>query len=319
MKDNINILVVGDEGVGKSSFISAYISQHFPQEVPSVMSDVILPPEAVANETRVKIMDSSAHPNDRAVLKQKIADADSIIALHDVTRPDTFESLSSFWLPLILELSEDAQMKPVVVVGAKIDLMEEEQPQDIQLSEFLRDFPSVMNYWRCSAVNLYDLDKAFTSAEQFVNYPLNKIVDITDPEHAFKPGAVRAFQRIFRIFDLDGDNLLCDAEFLDLELRCFDDLMNSDELVAAKQRVYLTDPASVRDNCLTFEGFLTLIKMTLYDHKHQIPWLILRRFQYDDNFNIVVSAVAVEACTNLCIVCTVPKPFASVFWRSTAG
>lgn len=234
-------------------------------------------------------MDSSANPGDRVVLKQKIADADSIIALHDVTRPDTFESLSTFWLPLILEISDEASMKPVVVVGAKIDLLEEEQQQDIQVGEFLRDFPTVMNYWRCSAVNLYDLDKAFTSAEQFVNYPFNKIMNITDPEHAFCPGAVRAFQRIFRIFDIDGDNLLCDAEFLDLELRCFDDLMNTDELVAAKQRVHLADPGSVRNNCLTFEGFLALIKMTLYDHKFQVPWLILRRFKYDDNFNIVVS------------------------------
>jgi GTPase SAR1 family protein len=33
MKDNVRILVLGDEGVGKSSLISAFVSQCFPEKV----------------------------------------------------------------------------------------------------------------------------------------------------------------------------------------------------------------------------------------------------------------------------------------------
>lgn len=41
MKEDVKILLLGDEGVGKSSLISSYISRHFPQEVPAVMTDTM--------------------------------------------------------------------------------------------------------------------------------------------------------------------------------------------------------------------------------------------------------------------------------------
>jgi small GTP-binding protein len=257
MKDHVKILLVGDEGVGKSSLISAYISQHFPQEVPPVMIDAIIPPEAVANEVCVTIMDSSASPGDREVLKQKIMTADSIISLYDVTRPETFESMTSFWLPLICELSGE-HVKPVILVGTKTDLLMQEQDLQ-QLNSLLLAFPFVMNSCTCSAVNIENIDTVFRLAELFVNYPLSYIMDVTVEE--FTPAARRAFQRVFRIFDLDGDNLLCDAEFSDTQLRCFDDRINTMELLNLKRQIMSEVPDSVVNNCVTFEGFLGLIKI----------------------------------------------------------
>ena len=289
MKDHVKILLVGDEGVGKSSLISAYISQHFPQEVPPVMTDAIIPPETTAHDVCVTIMDSSSIQGDREVLRHKIAAVDSIIALYDVTRPETFDSLSTFWLPYIKETSAD-QYKPVIVVGTKTDLLMEEQDTQ-QLNSLLLAFPFVMNCVNCSAVNIQNLDTVFFLAELFVNYPLSFILDVTEEE--FTPAARRAFLRIFRIFDLDGDNLLCDAELSDTQLRCFDDLINTDELLALKRHISAKVPNGVQDNCVTFEGFVGLIRMNLEVHQYQIPWLILRRFNYDDNLNIVVSLTTI--------------------------
>lgn len=288
MKDHVKVLLVGDEGVGKSSLISAYISQHFPQEVPPVMTDAIIPPETTANDVCVTIMDSSSKPGDREVLRQKIIAADSVIALYDVTRPETFESLGNFWLPLIKDLSAE-QYKPVILVGTKTDLLIEEQDTQ-QLNSLLLAFPFVMNCWNCSAVNIQNLDTVFFLAELFVNFPLSFILDVTEEE--FTPAARRAFLRIFRIFDIDGDNLLCDAELSDTQLRCFDDLINTDELMALKRQISMEVPGGVLNNCVTFEGFVGLIKMNLIAHQYQIPWLILRSFNYDDNLNIVVSLLS---------------------------
>lgn len=285
MKDHVKILLVGDEGVGKSSLISAYISQHFPQEVPPVMTDAIIPPESTANEVCVTIMDSSTHPNDRDVLRQKIIAADSIIALYDVTRPETFDSLSNFWLPLLRDLSAE-NYKPVILVGTKTDLLLEE-PDTQQLNNLFIEFPFVMNCWNCSAVNIQNLDTVFSLAELFVNYPLSSILDLAEEE--FTPAARRAFLRIFRIFDLDGDNLWCDAELSEAQLRCFDDLINTDDLMALKRQISTSVPGGVVNNFLTFEGFIGLIKLNIDVHQYQIPWLILRRYNYDDNLNIVVS------------------------------
>ena len=37
----MKILLLGDEGVGKSSLISSYISRYLAQEVPAVMTDTM--------------------------------------------------------------------------------------------------------------------------------------------------------------------------------------------------------------------------------------------------------------------------------------
>lgn len=60
MKENVKLLFIGDPGVGKSSLISSYVSRHFPEEVPAVMAEAIIPAETTANNITVTIMDSSA-------------------------------------------------------------------------------------------------------------------------------------------------------------------------------------------------------------------------------------------------------------------
>ena len=71
-KDRVTILLLGDEGVGKSCLISSYISRHFPQEVPAVMTNATVPPQKTANNIAVMIIDSSAREGDMEVLNQKV-------------------------------------------------------------------------------------------------------------------------------------------------------------------------------------------------------------------------------------------------------
>jgi mitochondrial Rho GTPase 1 len=284
MKDNIRILVVGDDGVGKSSLISAFISQHFPAEVPPVLTDSVIPAESTSNNVCVTIVDSSSKPNDRDVLRQKIITSDSIVALYDVTRPESFESLSNFWLPFIKDLCGD-EYKPIILAGTKTDLLMEEQDA-VLLNNILLAFPFVMNCCNCSAVNIQNIEHVFYLAGLFVNFPLSFILDVTEEE--FTPTARNAFLRIFRIFDQDGDNLLNDSELSDTQMRCFDDFINADELLALKRQISIEVVGGVVNNCVTFDGFVGLIKMNLIANQYQIPWVILRSFNYDDNLNIVV-------------------------------
>ncbi len=55
----VRILVVGDEKVGKSSLISTLVSQHFSEQVPSIMHDVQIPAEESQENVVTLIMDSS--------------------------------------------------------------------------------------------------------------------------------------------------------------------------------------------------------------------------------------------------------------------
>mmetsp|Transcript_21523 Transcript_21523/g.53194 ORF Transcript_21523/g.53194 Transcript_21523/m.53194 type:complete len:824 (+) Transcript_21523:92-2563(+) len=45
VKSSITVLVLGDEGVGKSSLISTFVSRHFSEVVPGIMTRVRLPPD----------------------------------------------------------------------------------------------------------------------------------------------------------------------------------------------------------------------------------------------------------------------------------
>ena len=291
MKDRIKILLLGDEGVGKSSLMSSYISRHFPQEVPAVMTDAVIPPAATSNNVCVTIMDSSARPGDRDVLRQKILLADSIIVLYDATRAETFESLSQEWLPLIKEVTsrhDPENNKPVILIGTKIDLLVDEDNDVEKLHVVLTKYPNVLLCSQCSAAKLLDVDEVFYFGEMVVTFPLSPIFDVVSQE--FTPAFRRAFLRIFRIFDEDGDGLLSDTELCETELRCFDGSINAEELRAIKKQIATAVVGGLKNEKITFEGFLGLIKMMLDKHKYEIPWTILRQFDYDDDLNISIPA-----------------------------
>ncbi len=200
MKQHISVLVLGDPTVGKSSLISSYVSRHFPREVPAVMTNTIIPPEATTNDVCVTIMDSSAKAGDREILKQKISMVDSIIALYDVSRPETFESLSQEWLPLVKEVCSrqglDARnCKPVILMGNKTDLLAEDECDIDKLHALLSAFPFVLLSSTCSAVKLQDVDDAFYFAEMVVTFPLNPLFDVISQEFTPVCRCVRSSER----------------------------------------------------------------------------------------------------------------------------
>ncbi|CAM9711968.1 unnamed protein product, partial [Hapterophycus canaliculatus] len=123
MRDHVRILVCGDDGVGKSTFIGTLIARNFAHEVPAVMSDVHIPPEENEDEVFCTITDSSALPRDRQQLVEKMRSAESVLVLYDAQRPETLAHLDTFWLPLIEANAKDV---PVVVVRNKMDTLVEE-------------------------------------------------------------------------------------------------------------------------------------------------------------------------------------------------
>jgi Ras family protein T1 len=228
MKGQLKILLLGDKDTGKSSIISTYVSRYFPDEVPSLMTDAIIPPGSTGNMSNVAItiMDSSSLLGDREVLKQKICMADTIISLYDVTRPETIDSLESLWLPLIRDVytngsgQEQARAAAVLVVGNKKDRIGEHEESRLQVEEermknILRGFPFVVACYRCSA-KLIDVDQIFYECELAVEFPLTPIFDTNKSE--FTGVCKVAFSRIFRSFDADQDGRLSDEELCALQV-----------------------------------------------------------------------------------------------------
>mmetsp|Transcript_20840 Transcript_20840/g.29852 ORF Transcript_20840/g.29852 Transcript_20840/m.29852 type:complete len:820 (+) Transcript_20840:58-2517(+) len=62
---NISILVLGDEGVGKSSLISTFVSRHFSEQIPKLLTRVHLPPDPLLSDSTTTIVDT--HDGDTAL------------------------------------------------------------------------------------------------------------------------------------------------------------------------------------------------------------------------------------------------------------
>ena len=306
MKDRVNLLLIGDSDVGKSSLISAFVSRHFPEEVPSVVHDVTVPQQSVTSGVSVTIMDSSSRPVDREVLREKIRLADCVLALYDVTRLETLDSLHQEWLPLIADIGAlrnssghlmsdggSGKKKKVIVVGTKTDLVGEiGGSEDLRrgderdrLTTLYDEFPSIQMMDRCSA-KLLNVDNVFYHGELVVTFPVEPLYD--SKHEMYTLACRKALTRIFRVVDTDRDGLLSDQELNQLELKCFKDNLRDQEIAVVKRRIFHTVPKSVDSGRITLDGFMGLILLFIDHAQPQVPWTVLKRFGYDDNLYLEI-------------------------------
>mmetsp|Transcript_29111 Transcript_29111/g.27901 ORF Transcript_29111/g.27901 Transcript_29111/m.27901 type:complete len:843 (-) Transcript_29111:134-2662(-) len=291
MKGQLKILILGDKDTGKSSIISTYVSRYFPEEVPSLMTDAIIPPGSTSNmsDVAITIMDSSALFGDREVLKQKIRMADTIISLYDVTRPETIDSLESLWLPLIRDVYAhgNSQEQPgsaaVLVVGNKKDRIGEHEESRLQIEEermknILRGFPFVVACYRCSA-KLIDVDQIFYECELAVEFPLTPIFDTNKSE--FTGVCKVAFSRIFRSFDADQDGRLSDEELCALQERSFGAPLRRDEVVDLREAISKSIPGGMDGGLITLKGLMGMLRLFIERGQQQIPWTMLTQHGYE--------------------------------------
>ena len=267
MKDQIRIILIGDTGTGKSSVITSYISKYFPNEVPAVLVDAIIPIDSTANNVSVTIMDSSALLGDRDVLHQKIRMADSIISLFDVTRPETIDSLEELWLPTIRDICNPYPVgKAVIVVGNKTDLVSSEdvlklETEKMRMKKILKDFPFVVACYRCSA-KLVDVDQIFYESELAVTFPIGPLFDTSRSE--FTSACKVAFLRIFRCFDLNQDGLLSDEELNSLQQQSFGIPLKDEEVTALKQEIAKSVRGGMMNESITFKGLMGIMRLFIY-------------------------------------------------------
>ena len=317
MKENIRILVVGDSSVGKSSFISTFISQQFCENVPSVHPDNILPGEFGGN---IIIMDSTNDPADKSILDQKLRIADSSIILFDAARVETKQSVINKWIPRIFQLTSG--YTPLIICQNKTDLLY--QISDPEATSSLETFDSAFNdlmdqhkwilsyYTQCSTLNYVDgnVEAVFKDAEMSVSSPLNPLFDISSNE--FTTGFYAAFRRVFRCFAKDSSQLLSDNELCELQNCCFESsALTEEDIDALKQQIlsekaraqsYLnggrlhpalavTQTALIVDNKFTLAGFLSMMKFFVIRNQREAPWQILRSFGYRDDLSLQVNII----------------------------
>ncbi|SAM07603.1 hypothetical protein [Absidia glauca] len=254
MRRDVRILLVGDEGVGKSTIITSLIKESFIPNVQHLVPEVTIPPEVTPENVTMHIVDSSARPENREQLETEIRKAHVICIVYAIDDPNTFNRLPLYWLPYIRSLGVNV---PSILVGNKIDL----RGDDVTNQSLEDEVIPIMNEFKASTTLYYI-------------------------EHVLKPQCVDALNRIFKLCDSDKDNALNDTELNEFQRKCFNAPLQQHELDGVKDVVREHDPAGVNENGLTEVGFSYLHSLFIQKGRLETTWTVLRKFGYGDDLSL---------------------------------
>ncbi|XP_044755755.1 mitochondrial Rho GTPase isoform X2 [Coccinella septempunctata] len=281
IKPNVRILLLGDRGVGKTSIILSLVSEEFPENVPTRAEEITIPADVTPEQVPTNIVDYCAVDQSEDILINLIKGASVICVVYGVDNEESIDRVSTYWLPLIRENSEEKYC-PIVLVGNKIDLVDFSTIEGVL--PVMEDFPEIETCIECSAKTLKNISELFYYAQKAVLHPTSPIYSVEDSD--LTEPCKQALSRIFKICDMDCDGLLNDTELNNFQSRCFNAPLQPQVLddVKAVLRKNLDD--GVQNNCVTFKGFLYLHTLFIQRGRNETTWAVLRKFGYNENLQI---------------------------------
>jgi len=130
------VVLLGDGGVGKTSLIARYVVNKFDDKYIATIGtkvsrkDIqVVKPDLIIN-LRMMIWDILGQKEYSKIRSASLSGAQGVIMVGDLSRPETVQSLESFWLK---EVQGAVGTIPTVFVGNKIDLADPDSTTASQL------------------------------------------------------------------------------------------------------------------------------------------------------------------------------------------
>lgn len=124
MRRLVRILLVGDEGVGKSTLITTFIKEKYINNVQDVVPEVSIPPEVTPENVTTHIIDTKW---DELQIINELKKAHVIALVYAIDQPQSFDRIANHWLPYFRSVGVNI---PVILVGNKIDLRNDNPPDN---------------------------------------------------------------------------------------------------------------------------------------------------------------------------------------------
>ncbi|XP_050380342.1 mitochondrial Rho GTPase 1-like [Argentina anserina] len=279
----VRIVVAGDRGTGKSSLILTAAAEYFPPNVPPLLPPTRLPDDFYPERVPITIIDTSSRPEDNNRVAEDLKAADAVVLTYACDQPQTLDRLSTFWLPKLRQLEVKV---PVIVVGCKLDLRDENQQVSLEqvMSPIMQQFREIETCIECSAFKHIQIPEVFYYAQKAVLHPTAPLFD--QETQTLKDQCVRALKRIFICCDHDRDGALSDAELNDFQVKCFNAPLQPSEIVGVKRVVQEKLPEGVNDQGLTLTGFLFLHALFIEKGRLETTWTVLRKFGYNNDIRL---------------------------------
>ncbi|XP_013113854.1 mitochondrial Rho GTPase isoform X3 [Stomoxys calcitrans] len=282
-RKNVRILLVGDPGVGKTSLILSLVSEEFPEDVPPKAEEITIPANVTPEQVPTNIVDYSHIEQSEEVLNEQITKSDVVCIVYAVDDDDTLDRITSHWLPLIRKaVPEDQQKKPIVLVGNKVDLIEYSTINSVL--GIMEEFPEVESCVECSAKTLHNISEMFYYAQKAVLHPTSPLYVMDEQD--LTPACKKSLVRIFKICDIDGDNLLNDYELNLFQRRCFNTPLQPQILDEVKAVIQKNIQDGIYNDSVTLKGFLFLHCLFIQRGRNETTWAVLRRFGYNEQLEM---------------------------------
>ncbi|KAF9454690.1 mitochondrial Rho 1 [Macrolepiota fuliginosa MF-IS2] len=285
MRRDVRILLVGDEGVGKSTIVTSLIKESFVAHVQHIVPEVTIPPEVTPENVTTYIVDSGAGPQDRTHLESEIRKAHVICVVYSIDNPNSFDRIPTYWLPHFRHLGVNV---PVILVGNKIDLRGGEVTNEAledEIIPIMNEFKEVETCVECSAKLPLNVSEVFYFAQKAVLHPTAPLYD--SREHVLKPACMAALRRIFKLCDTNKDGILDASELNEFQRKCFDAPLQLQELEGIKAMVQEHAEGGVHNGGLTEAGFLYLHTIFIQRGRLETTWTVLRKFGYAEDLRLM--------------------------------
>ncbi|KAJ7972803.1 Mitochondrial Rho GTPase [Quillaja saponaria] len=231
-RTGVRVVVAGDRGTGKSSLIATLAYDSFPEAVPSVLPPIRLPVDLYADRVPLTLIDTSSSLENQGSRNEELKLADAVVLTYACDEPMTLDRVSTYWLQELRKLEVKA---PVIVVGCKLDLRDENEQVSLEhlMSRVMQQFREIETCIECSAATLIQVPEVFYFAQKAVLYPTSPLYDPDKQE--LKERCKRALRRIFNHCDRDMDGSLSDAELNEFQVKCFNAPLQHSEIVDVKR------------------------------------------------------------------------------------
>jgi len=279
----VRILLVGDDGVGKTSLILSLVTEEFPDEVPARAEEITIPADVTPEKVPTHIVDFSYAEQTEEELRDELDQADVVCVVYGCDNDESIERITTFWLPIVFDVCGNRQ-KPVVLVGNKSDMMEEEGEKLNKLLAIMDEYPEVETCIECSALELKNISELFYYAQKAVLHPTAPL--FSHDEQQLTEKCQNGLIRIFKICDLDNDNVLNDVELNEFQKRCFQNSLPSHGLQEVKNIIHRNMEDGVNEEGVTLPGFLFLHSLFIQKGRQETTWTALRRFGYNHNLEL---------------------------------
>ncbi len=156
------ILLLGDGAVGKTSLIRRFVIDTFSDDYITTIGSKVTKKDVTFNigfrdvEVTLLIWDVLGQRGFRHVQEGVFQGARGIVLVLDLTRPETANGLTDYWIPKAQALAPSI---PLILFGNKVDLISNRKAEDDKVKQIAANFSC--NYYLTSAKTGENVEKGF--------------------------------------------------------------------------------------------------------------------------------------------------------------